>query len=321
MDAVVANKCYNCGKTFRNEAEYNRHKNRKTPCLIRDIKQEDLMNPNRCIYCNKIYSKKEHLTRHHKTCKIKNGGMNMLFDKVKYEETIRIMQEEHAREREKNERKQEANDRLLTEMQKKMEEMEKKMEELQKNPPQTTINNGPVINGNGNNVLVINNVSTPQAEHLLEFNSFRKMLGLYGRDLPMEIVLSVYFDPSHPENASVHLIDKDTKQVIAMENGVWNTFSMENIVEKMRNAGYNIAANGFRSLAGGGSIEQTEFIKNNIEFIRNLPVHKMSHETIKYESREIEKKLISEYDTSSKHPSVIIEQQRRKRAITVARIQ
>ena len=236
----------------------------------------------------------------------------MLFDKVKYEEAMRIMQEEHAKEREEN-------GKIFTELRKEMEEMQKEIAELRKNTGSTTINNGLVINGNGNNVIVINNVSTPSADHLLEFTSFKRMFGLYGRDLPMEIVLNVYFDPSHPENASVHLIDKDTKQVIAMENGVWNTFSMENIIEKMRNAGYNIATNGFRALSNGASVEHTEFVKKNVEFINKLPEQKASYEVIKWEKGEIEKKLISEYDVSCKHPAVISEHQKRRRAVAAAK--
>jgi uncharacterized C2H2 Zn-finger protein len=126
MDAIVANKCYNCGKVFRNEAEYNRHKNRKTPCSIRDIKQGELMNPNRCIYCNKIYSKKENLTRHHKTCKIKNA--NLPADAIKLRDDMLKLRIERQEEREKN-------NRLLIETREKLNAMRKKLDELEKELP------------------------------------------------------------------------------------------------------------------------------------------------------------------------------------------
>ena len=74
-------KCYSCGKEFTSTRDLLRHKERKTPCLIREIQPEQVNNPNRCIFCNKIFSKKENMTRHLKTCKIKNGGMDILVDK------------------------------------------------------------------------------------------------------------------------------------------------------------------------------------------------------------------------------------------------
>jgi hypothetical protein len=86
-------KCYNCGKEFRTPTEYQRHKNRKTPCLILEVAPEHISNPNRCIFCNKIFSKHSNILRHLKTCKIKNGGMNILDEKVQYEQEIRILKD------------------------------------------------------------------------------------------------------------------------------------------------------------------------------------------------------------------------------------
>ena len=43
--AAIANiteiKCYGCGKDFRTPADLERHKKRKTPCLIIEVKPED----------------------------------------------------------------------------------------------------------------------------------------------------------------------------------------------------------------------------------------------------------------------------------------
>ena len=128
-------KCYNCGKNFRTPAELQRHQKRKTPCLIREISEADKNNPNRCIYCNKVMSKKENLTRHLTKCKVKNGGIQTLYDKVKYEETIRIMKEEQER------KDQELNERI-----RKLEEREERLKVLEEQilkmgVGQMTINN------------------------------------------------------------------------------------------------------------------------------------------------------------------------------------
>ena len=65
-------KCDKCEKVFATDQGIERHKDRKVPCGIQDIKIDQLNNPNRCIHCNMILSKKEHLTRHLKICKIKD---------------------------------------------------------------------------------------------------------------------------------------------------------------------------------------------------------------------------------------------------------
>lgn len=120
-------KCYNCSKNFRTPAELQRHQKRKTPCLIREITEADKNNPNRCIYCNKVMSKKENLNRHLTKCKVKNGGIQTLYDKVKYEETIRIMKEEQERKDQERERKdQELNERI-----RKLEEREERLKALE----------------------------------------------------------------------------------------------------------------------------------------------------------------------------------------------
>ena len=90
----VMTRCDLCGKVFRVPAEYQRHKNKKTPCLIVEVAPEQINNPNRCIYCNKTFVQKQTLTRHLNSCKVKNGEVKVPNDNVKYEQEIRILREE-----------------------------------------------------------------------------------------------------------------------------------------------------------------------------------------------------------------------------------
>jgi hypothetical protein len=86
--------CNSCGKCFVSEAHLKRHINRTTPCVIREVSEEDRKNPNRCIHCNKIFSKKENLTKHGKTCKVKNRGPNTIYGKNNFDGQIRTLIEE-----------------------------------------------------------------------------------------------------------------------------------------------------------------------------------------------------------------------------------
>ncbi len=87
-------KCDSCEKVFRTPIELQRHKNRKTPCLIKEISEDQKLNPNRCIFCNKIFSKKSNLIKHHKGCKIKNIDVKIIDENIEYEQEIRILKEQ-----------------------------------------------------------------------------------------------------------------------------------------------------------------------------------------------------------------------------------
>ncbi|QYB17482.1 E3 ubiquitin-protein ligase [Pacmanvirus S19] len=65
-------KCEDCGSCFKDNAHLRAHKNRKTPCLIKEIPEEHINNPNLCKFCKRVLSKKDNLTRHLKICKLRN---------------------------------------------------------------------------------------------------------------------------------------------------------------------------------------------------------------------------------------------------------
>jgi uncharacterized C2H2 Zn-finger protein len=113
-------KCYNCGKVFKYRSHYMRHANKKTPCIIREIAPEHANNPNRCIFCNKVLSNKSHLTRHLNKCKIKNGGMNILDEKVRYEQKIHILEE-----------KDKQKDMELAQIKEKVSQLQDQMKQMQ----------------------------------------------------------------------------------------------------------------------------------------------------------------------------------------------
>lgn len=242
-------KCYNCGKKFRTPAELQRHQKRKTPCLIREISEADKNNPNRCIYCNKVMSKKEHLTRHLTKCKVKNGGIQTLYDKVKYEETIRIMKEEQERKDQERERKDQEQERKNQELERKnqelMEEFRKLKEQVEKGN-YTIVNNNNTTNNNNtvNNIiiekLVINDYKHANIAHLVDYDVFSKIFKEHWINTPVALVEKIWFDPKHPENISLHLVNKKNGEMLVVKGNKWATDNTTNIIPEIREFTYSL---------------------------------------------------------------------------------
>ncbi len=231
----VEYKCYNCGKNFRDHIDLARHKKRKTPCLIREVAPENVLNPLRCIYCNKIFTKKENVTRHLGTCKIKNGGMDMLVDKVRYEQEIRILKEQRTIDAHIAQQKFQQMEDEMKQMKQFMTNMMQNPQIVQPNPqPQVvnnnTVNNAPVTVNNAPvqiNNIVINNYNNPSiegltitAEDLITSPKMSKFL-----------LTKMFFNPDAPENHCMYLKNKKDKSMIIHDNGNWRSVAGENVAD------------------------------------------------------------------------------------------
>ena len=75
-------KCDKCNIIFKNISNLKRHINRKNPCepITGDPTQPTPMNT--CHFCYRKFAHKQSLHNHFNTCKIKNGGMDLLFKKI-----------------------------------------------------------------------------------------------------------------------------------------------------------------------------------------------------------------------------------------------
>ena len=85
-------KCPKCNKEFKLKKRYTEHLKRKTPCKpIQGNPTEEIDDPKRtCNYCYKKFTQFSSLKRHYKTCKVKNGGMRMLFGTIMKEQKREI---------------------------------------------------------------------------------------------------------------------------------------------------------------------------------------------------------------------------------------
>ena len=225
-------KCYSCGKLFRTPANLLVHKNRKTPCLIREVSPEQIHNPNRCIFCNKIFSKKENLTRHLKSCKVKNGGMDILVDKVRYDQEIRILKEKDQQKDEQIKKLKEESDEKIQKLINEVDALKKAITVAPITPVAQTTN----ITNNYNAPIniTINNYNTPTIAGLKitidEIMSADKLTKL--------ILQKLYFNPELPENHCLYLQNKKEKSLIIYEGGNWKSVTGENtknVISRLEN--------------------------------------------------------------------------------------
>jgi hypothetical protein len=216
-------KCYSCGKYFSDNPHLKRHRARKTPCLIQSVKPEDIQNPNKCHYCNKILKCKQNLLKHFETCKIKNGGAEILYEKVVHE---RKMKEEldhlkeqltKSKEKEKESKKQlEEQTRKQTEMMEKVLERVNSLEkELRKaNPvaiPQNNTQNNTKINVNVNvepgGKFVLRSYMDPYISGPITREEFRPVNCDY-KPVCIFLCYETWFNPKTPQNHSLVILSK-----------------------------------------------------------------------------------------------------------------
>jgi hypothetical protein len=89
-------KCKKSNKEFKLKANLLRHQNRKTPCEPIQGDPTIKVGPDTCIYCRKVFKSKYNVTAHLGVCKIKNGGMEILFDEVKrLKEKVKDLEKKH----------------------------------------------------------------------------------------------------------------------------------------------------------------------------------------------------------------------------------
>jgi hypothetical protein len=242
--------CYSCGKTFLTPTDLARHKKRKTPCLIREISDADRNNPLRCIYCNKIFSKANNLNRHHGVCKVKNGGMQTLHDKVKYEESLRIIQEEQEIKNKNIEAMMVA---LQTQMREENAQMKARIEELEAqnkalsagsiNNINNSNNSGTINNiGTVNNITIaVNNFDKPKLDHIRNFESwtFEEFARLFNHELA-GTPLAIWYDPKYPENRALHLVNKKNGETLIIMDGKWVTDNISRVIPIIRHIAYEL---------------------------------------------------------------------------------
>lgn len=216
-------KCYSCGKLFIRSIDLERHKKRKSPCLIAEVPAAQIQNPNRCIFCNKIFANIGNKNKHLSRCKVKNGGMEILADKVRHEQELRILKEQNAAER--------AADRdAIAGLQKMTRELMDQIAEIKKVQINTQ---STIIHGNQTNIVnnvqnIYNSYSAPNVDtlqltenDLLAVNIAKKMIEL------------IYFNVEYPENQTLYAPNNKEKRLLIFDNLVWKSVVGEELTRAL----------------------------------------------------------------------------------------
>lgn len=95
----VAITCNICNKQFKQNCLLKKHRLRKTSCAPIHGDPTMAAGLNVCIFCRKKLSDRQSLVRHLGVCKIKNGGMLVLFEEVKKTVDAQTKEVKHLREK------------------------------------------------------------------------------------------------------------------------------------------------------------------------------------------------------------------------------
>lgn len=222
MEERVNNKkCYNCGKEFRTPADLARHKNRKTPCLIRDVTADDLNNPLRCIFCNKVFSRKDNLRKHYGVCKIKNGGMEILSEKVRVEQEFMASK--------------------MAQMQEQIDTMSETIKNLAHGPVTNnyTVNN--TDNSTHNTIINFSDAYKPAINKFNLTDDELVSLLMVRDDIARKLIELIYFNENIPENHTVYMPNLRENRLLVYREGNWQHIFGDDIkcmLVSMRNASY-----------------------------------------------------------------------------------
>ena len=196
-------KCEKCNREFKQLGHLRKHQDRKTPCEPIQGDPTVKVGPDTCIYCRKVFKSKYSVKAHYQICKIKNGGMNILFDEVK--------------------------------------RLKEEMKELKKNQPnvQNITNNNIEHQTNNNhfghtfNFNFINfGEGTGVIENILNTKGIQLLSEKFTQDLPrvtqisnrvIDLIGLVFRNPDHKELQGVYVLDlsKTKENAYYHEDGNW----------------------------------------------------------------------------------------------------
>jgi len=185
---------------------YLDHKPKNNPIEPINIKSKPILTQNKdfsCNYCNKIFKRQWHLSRHLNTCKIKKKNL----DKQKEEIDI------------------------LKKQQKQLEEtVEKLLIECSNNTNNNTIySNNTNSNNTIHNTININNYGEEDTKYITKQFIVNLLANKPFKAIP-EMIKHTHFNKDHPENQNIKLTNKKEPYVKVMKDNKWEYQDRKNTI-------------------------------------------------------------------------------------------
>jgi hypothetical protein len=170
--------------------------------------------------------------------------MDILVDKVRYDQEIRILKEQREADRKEMEDRDKMKDEQIKQLMEKVTALEKVIIPIEPLTAQTVNNyNAPI-----NNIInvTINNYTTPSINGLTiaadELNNITK--------LSKFLLEKLYFNPALPENHCIYLKNIKDKSLIVFDNNKWEAVCGENTSEVISKLSNSVYGNGVNLLNG-----------------------------------------------------------------------
>jgi 5-methylcytosine-specific restriction endonuclease McrA len=198
---------------------------KKNPCIIKEqikttnnsnITQNNsqnaqIINSFSCLYCNKIFNRKDNHTRHIKNyCKVKKNLDN---EKEKIFNLLLAKDEIINKKEKENE-----------ELKQLIKDQNKKINKILDKIGTNNINNGTINNNINNNIIIT-------SDKLLKFGSedltkidnklFNNVLKTTGKDCFIECAKNIYNNPKVPQNQNIYLSDISRDKFLAYDGEKW----------------------------------------------------------------------------------------------------
>ena len=191
--------CEKCDMEFNQKSNYERHINKKIPCVEEEKTLYDIQNRT-CIYCQKLFTYKKNLTRHIATCKFKNKNNNNNLEQM-------IM--------------------LLN----------NKIDNLQTNTNNTNITNHINIQNNIQQNIIVNPYGKEDMSHLTT-DDYKNILKKGCYSIP-ELVKYVHCNNKKPENRNIYIKNYKDDYILTFDGTDWNIERKDdvfgNLIEQKKN--------------------------------------------------------------------------------------
>jgi len=237
--------------------------------------QKDLVNNmnHNCIYCNKTFKFNYLLTRHLKSCKVKNNEIELLKTKIELLEN-------------KNKEYEEENKELKYII----EQKNKIIKENKSINKYTNCNN--VTNNNNNTTnIIVNNYIKPNKKYL---NYDTKKECIYTDDVYLlPLLKELFFNKEHPENHSISYSNTRSNKMSVYNGNEWNLQNRVDIINNLIDNCDSILSKFITEIRNSNKItyKQGKMINLYDKYISNYTLndddYKSLHEYIYMESKNL----------------------------------